>query len=256
MSCRGRTAVVTGAGGRGVGRSVALTLAREGANVVVNYHTSDDRALATVDHIHRQGGRAVAVQADVFQARGCQRLLRSAREYFGHVDIVVVNPGAGWHPSDNLAMLDSAAALADLHQEVAPLYHLMTRALPEMYENHWGRFVAVTLSPPFDTESYAYNVAKAARVAAMKSARPEAWQHGVTFNCVGPGAIAEVGSFEEAVELCEHGDAWTQRTAMTPQDVAEAVAFLCSEQARFINGSEIVLDATLPQARQDDANEG
>ncbi|MCU0523126.1 MAG: SDR family NAD(P)-dependent oxidoreductase, partial [Anaerolineae bacterium] len=65
MSCEGKVALVTGAAGSGLGRSIALTLAREGARVVVNYRTSDGSAYAIVEHIERNGGQAVAVAADV-----------------------------------------------------------------------------------------------------------------------------------------------------------------------------------------------
>ena len=68
MKCRGRVAVVTGAAGQGMGRSIALTLAREGARVVVNYRSSQENAEAIVEHILARDGEATAVQADVFEA--------------------------------------------------------------------------------------------------------------------------------------------------------------------------------------------
>lgn len=72
MTCEGRVAVVTGAAGAGMGRSIALTLAREGAAVLVNYRTSEAQARAIVDHIEGRGGSAAAVQADVFEPEGCK----------------------------------------------------------------------------------------------------------------------------------------------------------------------------------------
>ena len=98
MKCRGRVAVATGAAGQGMGRSIALTLAREGARVVVNYRSSQESAQTIVDHILARGGEAIAVQADVFEADGCRHLVEQARASFGQVDICVIGPGAGWHP--------------------------------------------------------------------------------------------------------------------------------------------------------------
>ena len=72
MRCKGRGAIVTGAAGKGMGRSIALTLAREGAKVVGNYRNSEDMAKSIVDHITGCDGEAVAVQADVFTAEGCR----------------------------------------------------------------------------------------------------------------------------------------------------------------------------------------
>jgi len=81
-----------------MGRSIALTLAREGASVVVNYRASEESAHAIMAHIQRRGGAAIAVQADVFEADGCRKLVGAALERFHRVDICVIGPGGGWHP--------------------------------------------------------------------------------------------------------------------------------------------------------------
>ncbi len=112
MSCEGRVALVTGAAGSGLGRSIALTLAHEGAQVVVNYRTSDESAHAIVEHIERDGGQAVAAAADVFTAGGCRHLVEAAFEHFGRVDICIVGPGGGWHP-EPIDELAPEAALED-----------------------------------------------------------------------------------------------------------------------------------------------
>ena len=98
MWLKDKVALVTGSAGKGMGRSIALTLAREGAKVAVNYRTSKDRAQAIAGHIESHAGNSIAVEADVFQARGCEHLVNRTVERFGRIDICVVNPGAGWHP--------------------------------------------------------------------------------------------------------------------------------------------------------------
>lgn len=240
MRCKDKVAVVTGAAGKGMGRSIALTLAREAAKVVVNYRTSEDMANAVVDHITGRGGEAIAVQADVFTAEGCKKLAEAAFEKFGRVDICIIGPGADWHPEPP-EKLNASAALGDAQAELAPIYHLMGLVLPGMYERKWGRIIGLSLERPFDSPAYAYNVAKAARTHALFAMRPKAWKHDVTVNVIGPGPTAAIEDLAQAVELCDRGPAWTNRTNVTPQDIAEGVAFLCSDAASFVSGCELPL---------------
>jgi len=236
MMCDGKTAIVTGAAGKGMGRSIALTLAREGASVVVDYLTSSDSAAAIVAHIEKQGGRAFAFQADITQQDQCRALVDATIKAFGHLDICIIGPGGGWH-QEPVDKLDSAAALDDAHKELAPIYHLMPLVLPGMYERKWGRLITIALAPPYNCPAYAYNVAKAARAHAMLLACDSAWAGGVTVNTIGPGPVPEIASLQLAVEQCEHGPAWQDRTTASPQDIAESVAFLCSAAGDFISGA-------------------
>ena len=236
--CEGKVAIVTGAAGKSIGRSIALTLAREGASVVVNYRTSVDMARQVVDHIESRGGKAMAFQADVCQAEECKALCDAAARQFGQVDICVVGPGGGWHP-ESIDKLDSAAALDDAHKELAPLYNLMPLVLPGMYTRKWGRLLAISMLLSEKSPSFAYDAAKAARTHAILRAWKAAWKHGVTVNAIAPGPVGELASFEDAVELCEHGAKWMERKNVTPQDIAEGVAVLCSESGKFITGCEL-----------------
>lgn len=239
MICKNKVAIVTGAAGNGMGRSIALTLAREGAMVVINYLTSEDNAKSIVSHIESRGQKAITFKADVTQQHDCKALVDAAVKTFGQVDICIINPGAGWHqePPDKL---NSTAALDDVQKELAPLYHLMPLVFPSMYKNKWGRIITIALVPPYNSPAYAYNVAKAARVHASLLARDAAWQNGVTINAIAPGPVPAIETLDEAIEQCAHGPAWLSRTTTSPQDIAEGVAFLCSESASFISG------ATLP----------
>jgi NAD(P)-dependent dehydrogenase (short-subunit alcohol dehydrogenase family) len=236
MELKDKVALATGSAGKGMGRSIALTLAREGAKVAINYRTSKDQAQAIVNHIESHGGNAIAVEADVFQAADCAHLVNETIEHFGQIDICVVNPGAGWHP-EPVDKLDSAAAIEDVLHEVAPFLHLMPLVLPQMYKRKWGRVIGIALLPPHESPAYSYNVGKAARTHALLSARDHAWRNGVTVNVIAPGPVPAIESLSEAVEQCEHGSAWQSRSNTSPQDIAESVAFLCSDAGRFITGS-------------------
>lgn len=238
MTCKDKVAIVTGAAGNGMGRSIALTLAREGAKVAVNYRTSEDQAHAIVSQIESRSGSAIAVKADVFKADDCRTLVDTVVERLGRIDICIVNPGAGWHP-EPIDKLDSTAVIEDVRREIAPLSYLLPLVLPQMYERQWGRIIGIALLPPYDSPAYSYNVGKAARVHALLKARDEAWHHGVTVNVIAPGPVPAVEGLTEAIEYCEHGAAWQERTNTSPQDIAESVAFLCSDTGRFITGCVI-----------------
>jgi NAD(P)-dependent dehydrogenase (short-subunit alcohol dehydrogenase family) len=235
---KGKTAIVTGASGRVMGRSIALTLAREGANVVVNYLTNLDSAAAIAEHIEKRGGQSLVYQADVTQLDQCKALVDAAIGKFGQVDICVIGPGGGWHP-ETIDKLNSQEALDDVHKELAPVYHFMSLVLTGMYGRKWGRIIAISLLSTVPSPSYAYNSAKAARTNALLLAHKEAWKYGVTINVMAPGPVMELGSLTDAVELCDHGPKWQERKNVTPQDIAEGVAVLCSDAGRFISGCEL-----------------
>jgi 3-oxoacyl-[acyl-carrier protein] reductase len=236
MNTTGRVAIVTGAAGSGMGRSIALTLAHNGVSVVVNYLTGAERAQAVVAAIEHCGVPALAVQADVFTREGCQSLVDATLARFGRVDICVVGPGGGWHPEPP-EQVSTVGALEDLQHEVAPLLCLMPLVLPGMYERGWGRLVAIAMHPHLQSPAYAYNLGKAARIQALLLAEAPAWQHGVTVNVVAPGPVGPIPTLEAAIEQSEQGPAWQQRPKVSPQDVAEGVAFLCSEAGRFLTGN-------------------
>jgi NAD(P)-dependent dehydrogenase (short-subunit alcohol dehydrogenase family) len=235
MKLKDKVALVTGSAGNGMGRSIALTLAREGAKVAINYRTSKDQAQTIVNHIKSLSGDAIAIEANVFEADDCRNLVNATIQHFGRIDICIVNPGAGWHP-EPIDKLDSSAALEDVHNEIAPFFHLMPIVLPQMYKHKWGRVIGISLLPPYDSPAYSYNVGKAARTHAMLQARDQAWRNGVTVNIIGPGPVPAIESLNEAIEQCDHGPAWQKRTNTSPQDIAESVAFLCSDAGRFITG--------------------
>jgi len=235
MLCQDKVAIVTGAAGGGMGRSIALTLAREGASVVVNYRASAEAARTIVEHIKKRGGRAIAVQADVYTAEGCRKLFEAACETFGRVDICVIGPGAGWH-GEPVDRLSPEGVFEDVQRELAPFVHLMPLVLPGMYERRWGRVIGLAMHPSRLSPAYAYNLGKAARIQAFLLAHEQAWRAGVTMNVIAPGPVSGIASLGEAIAQCDHGATWNERSNVSPQDVAEGVAFLCSEAGRFVTG--------------------
>jgi 3-oxoacyl-[acyl-carrier protein] reductase len=237
MQCEGRVALVTGSSS-GISRSTALTLAREGASVVVNYSKSRKDAEEVVAGIEANGGSAISVQADIQSESGCRELVNSTISAFHKIDILVVSPGAGFTPSP-FHELDAAEATLDVAKEVAPAFHLMRLALPDMYQRKWGRVVGMGqhLTKAYQP-AYAHNAAKNSRTNLfLLAAEGETWANGVTVNVIAPGPVETgVDSIDTAIEFCEHGAGWVDRPNTSAQDIAEAIAFLSSESGRFITG--------------------
>lgn len=236
MLCEGKVALITGAAGSGLGRSIALTLAREGARVVINYRTSEASARAIVEWVEQNDGHALAVSADIFEADGCKNLVDAINKEFGQIDICIIGPGGGWHP-EMIDQLIPHSALEDIRYETAPLFYLMPMILPGMYARGWGRIIGIASHPVKLSPAYVYNVAKAARIHALLLAQDQAWAHGVTVNVIAPGPMTGLADLGIALEQVQHGEAWQKRTNISPQDIAEGVAFLCSEAGQYITGS-------------------
>ena len=135
-----KVAIVTGASGKGMGRSIALTLAREGLAVVVNYLKNQERAQAVVTYIKENGGKAIAVQGNVYNRESCEGLVNSVLDCFGRVDICVIGPGSDWNPEE-LKSLNPNKALQNVDQEIGPVYNLLPLVLKDMEKRKWGRII-------------------------------------------------------------------------------------------------------------------
>ena len=241
---KGQVAIVTGSTGGGVGRSVALTLAREGADVVLNYGTGRSEpgpGQEVLAYLKSRGRRALLVKADTRVYEEVERMVTLAEREFGRVDVVVNNAGGEWRVAD-LAAMEPESVRSVFEAEVLGPFHLVRAALPGMRKRGHGRIVNVGLFPPRDWQGMALDYVWAKEARALLGpglARAEA-RHGVTFNDVNPGPLPHL-SFEEAAALSERGpEALARReTGPTPQDVAEAVAFLCSPRARHLTGSSV-----------------
>ncbi len=230
-----RTAIITGACGTGMGRSIALTLAKNGYCVVINYRTNQTEADTIVSYIRKQGGTAIAVQADVFQKEDCTRLITTTRNCFGRIDCCIIGPGADWHP-EPLTDLKPEDALHDMYQEVAPIYYLLPPILSDMKSRGFGRIIGLASNLDIPSPAYSYNAAKSARIQTLLLAAKDVFSMGITVNVICPGPVNARPDFNEACGHCEHNDIFQNRTEILPQDIADGVAFLCSDSARYISG--------------------
>lgn len=235
MVCKEKVAIVTGAAGKGMGRSIALTLAREKSAVVINYLKNQEGAEAIASYIKDNGGKAIAVQGNIYIKDDCKKLVDTTLDYFGKADICIIGPGANWNPED-LKNLKSDKALQDVSQEISPIYNLLPLVLKDMEKRKWGRIIGIASNMDIPSPSYAYNAAKSSRIEALKLAVKEAWRIGVTVNIIAPGPVDEIPNLEEACTYCSNNKEWLERNKILPQDIAEGVAFLCSNKAKYITG--------------------
>jgi 3-oxoacyl-[acyl-carrier protein] reductase len=233
-------ALVTGSTGRGMGRSIALSLAREGADLALNYETRPERAERFRAQVESMGRRASLTRADVATETGARALFHAATRDLGKVDILVVSAGGAWREQD-IVDTEPEHWQRVLAEEVhAPMY-LVPLVLPGMRERGWGRIILVG---GLDADDFRegrpldYPMGKASRHWLARSLARAELQHGVTVNAIAPGDIPYV-DLDDALNDLEHGKAWTGRTAPRPQDAGDIAAFLCSEKARFVTGSII-----------------
>lgn len=252
MSLEGRVAVVTG-GGRGIGAAAARTLARAGAAVVVSAR-SEDEIGAVAETIRSEDGRAEAIPCDVTDEERVDELARRAEEALGPVRIVVHAAGAA--TSAPLARTDLETWRRMLAVNATGSF-LVTRAfLPGMVERGAGRIVHVASVAGLAGARYiaAYAASKHAVVGLVRSAAAEVAGSEVTVNAVCPGYVdtamtrASVERISETTgrSRAEALDALLaegrQSRLIRPGEVADAVAWLCGDDAGGVNGQAIVLD--------------
>ncbi len=242
---QGRTAIVSGAS-RGIGRAIALQLAAEGANVVVNYHANAAAAADVASAIAASGARAEVVQADVSLAADVERLVNAALGAFQKVDILVNNAGI---TRDQLLMRmseDDFTAVLDTNLKSA---FLMTKAvLRPMLRARYGRIVNITsISGVMGNAGQAnYSASKAGLIGFTRSVAREVASRNITCNAVAAGVIdtdiwagvpqAAIDSLVGMIPLARRG---------TPEEIAEAVAFLASNQSAYITGQVLNVDGGL-----------
>jgi NAD(P)-dependent dehydrogenase (short-subunit alcohol dehydrogenase family) len=242
---RGRVALVTGAG-RGIGRGIALELARAGCRVAVNYVTEPEQADATVAEIHALGAQAVAMQADVSVASAVTTMIARVVVEFGGLDILVNNAGIQtWKPFLDVTEAEWDVVIATNLKGC----FLCTQAAARYMKDHGGGSI-VNIGSGCNRIAFpnlvAYTASKGGIEMLTKVAAVELGPHAIRVNCVAPGAI----DIERTrLELPDYAGTWGAITPLRrvgyPLDVARAVAFLAAPQASFISGQTIWVDGAL-----------
>nr|WP_288796305.1 3-oxoacyl-[acyl-carrier-protein] reductase [uncultured Mogibacterium sp.] len=237
-----QTAIVTG-GSRGIGRAVAVRLAKDGMNLVINYRGNSAAAEETERLCRELGAEVLLVQGDVSRAEDCEKLAAQAKEAFGRVDVLVNN--AGITRDGLLARMTEEDFRAVLDVNLVGPWNMMKAVNRIMMKQRYGRIVNLSsvtgLMGNMGQTNYA--AAKAGILGMTKSYAREVASRGITVNAVAPGFIdtdmteaMPEGAKDKIVTGIPMG-----RTGK-PEDVAEAVAFLTSEQAGYITGEVLRVD--------------
>ena len=243
----GQVAIVTGAS-KGIGAAIAQQLAEAGAAVVVNYASSKAGAEKVVAEIVRQGGKAVAVQADVSQPADVERLFKESQQAFGKLDILVNN--AGIYEFSPLESITPEHFHKQFNLNVLGLL-LTTQAAVKHFGPTGGSIVNIssvvaTLAPP---NTSVYSATKAAVNAVTRSLAQELGPRKIRVNAINPGMIETEGAHSAGITESDFRKQIEAQTPLgrigQPQDIAPAVVFLASPDAAWTTGETLYISGGL-----------
>jgi 3-oxoacyl-[acyl-carrier protein] reductase len=238
-----RVALVTGSS-RGLGRVIALRLAREGLAVAVNGLHDDTQTRELADSIERSGGVAAAFAADVTDENQVVELVEAVNERLGSVDVLVLN-ATGPQPEAALNEVSWAEHAAQIDFFVKSPVLLGRAVLPNMVARSWGRIVQIDseVVDRIPAGRSAYVTAKSAQIGLTRSWARELAPFGITVNTVAPGFVPVERHADVPAEIRSAYLSSVPAGRMgTPDDVAHAVSFFVSEQAGFVTGQRLVVD--------------
>jgi len=238
----GRIALVTG-GSRGIGRAVALRLARDCATVVVNYLSSETAAQDVVDRVRADGGQAMALRADVSVVAEAEAMVEKVVAEFGALDILVNN--AGITRDGLLLRMGEQEWDTVLDTNLKSAYACTRAALRSMMRRRWGRVISISSVAGLmgNAGQANYSASKAGLIGFTRAVAREVASRNITVNAVAPGYI-ETDIWRGVSETAK--SALLQLIPMgrggKPEEVAEVVAFLASDASSYITGQVLAVD--------------
>jgi len=241
-------AVVTGAS-RGIGRTTALALAKEGCNVVIGYEKNREKAHEVVQAAKESGVRAIAVACDVSIRNDVETMFKNTVQEFGKVDILVNNAGIDY----GTKLLETTDEVWDrtLDVNLKGVFLCTQVAARYMIQRRYGKVVNIASNSGFGIAVWgetAYAASKAGIIQMTKTAAFELGEYGINVNCVAPGAVnTEMlkGNMTDQ-EYAQFLDARKKITSLgsiaEPDDVANVVLFFASDESRFVTGKTLLVD--------------
>lgn len=239
---KGKVALVTGAS-RGIGREIAITLAKEGAAVAINYNGSIECAREVKKTIEKNGGKAALYQCNVSDFSACERMIKEVIEEFGHVDILVNNAGI---TRDGLIMKMKEEDFDDvLAINLKGTFNTIRHLSRQMLKQKSGKVINISsVSGLMGNAGQAnYSASKAGVVGLTKTMARELASRGITVNAVAPGFVDTemTEKLSDSVKTAACGQIPLGKFGK-PSDIANVVAFLASEKADYITGQVICVD--------------
>jgi enoyl-[acyl-carrier protein] reductase III len=252
MRFNGKVALVTGSG-RGIGRAIALRLAQDGADVVINFFRNREPAEETANLIHEFGRKAIVVKANVGDIDGINQLFDTVEDSFGVLDILICNAASGF----NRPVLEQKPKGWDwtMNINARSVLFCSQRAVPLMQKRGGGHIVNISSPGSFRVmpEYVVVGASKAAMEALTRYLAVELSPLGIVVNAVSPGvvetdALTHFNLLQDGKIIPKVVEATPAGRIATPEDVAGIVSFLCTPEAEMIRGQVIVADGgfTLP----------
>ena len=248
MKLRGKTALVTGSS-MGIGKSIAITLAREGANIIVNYIGDDDSAEEVISEVRLLGRKAISVKVDVSNRVKVEKMIQKSIAEFDTIDILVNNAGISYQDERLLINDDKIEEMLDVNFK-GVLYCSLAVA-KHMKRKRSGKIINISSASGTGTsaprETY-YAASKAAVNVLTKRFALELGTYGICVNAVAPGMIKTAMSTEllDSVEKKKLIKLFSEKTMLRkvgePQDVANITLFLASEESNYLTGQIIAVD--------------
>lgn len=239
---KGKTVIITG-GARGIGKAAALKLASLGANLVINYLGNDKAASETEEACKQLGAEILLIKGDVASAEQCEKIAAAALERFGRIDVLINNAGI---TRDGLLMRMEEKDFDSIINTNLKGTFLMTKAVSrQMLKQRYGRIInmASVVGITGNQGQANYSASKAGVIGLTKSFALEVAAKGITVNAVAPGFIETDMTDAMTDAAIEAAKALIPAKRMgSPEDVAEVIAFLASEQSGYITGQTVCVD--------------
>lgn len=228
-----KIALVTGAG-KGIGRAVALSLAGQGIFVYINYLSDRTSAARTLEDIEAANGQGALLPFDVTRFEDSKKAVQAILKDKGVIDILVNN--AGIRKDGLLAMMTEDSWQAVIQTNLTSFYNVTKPVVKQMLKNRSGRIVTVTSAAGQmgNAGQVNYSAAKSGLIGATKALAREVGNRNITVNAVSPGFIET--RMLEGMDMDRILDGIPAKRLGRPEEVAHAVAFLCSDKAAYING--------------------
>lgn len=240
----GRWALVTG-GGRGIGRGCAVALARSGADILLNDRPGSPDLADAADEIRSLGRTCHTFEANVFERSACEELVTAAREQAGQIDILISNPAAG--KRQGFLEYDPDDFERTIHGALVSGFHVSQLVAREMVARARGGkivFISSVHATLPSARCAAYNAAKAGLNHLARTIAVELCEHHINVNVIEPGWIETPGEHATfgAETIREEGAKLPWGRIGQPEDIGNAAAFLCSNEADYITGTTLRVD--------------